>query len=601
MARRDRSSSPRIEDLALIGDTQTAALVDRDGSIDWLCLPRFDSRACFASLLGTEEHGRFRLAPAAAGVEVERRYRAETLILETDFHTDEGSIRLIDLMPIRAERPALVRVVVGLRGRTTVQMDLAIRFDYGSIVPWVRRIDDALVAIGGPDALCLRTPAELHGRGFRTASEFVVEEGERIPFVLEWFPSFEDPPPALDADEKEAETERWWTEWSGRCTYDGEWRDEVLRSLITLKALTHSGTGGMVAAPSTSLPEAVGGTRNWDYRFSWLRDSTSTLEALMAGGYEDEARAWRDWLLRSVAGDAAHTQIMYGVGGERRLPEQELDWLPGYEGSTPVRIGNQASTQRQLDVYGETLDAMLQARHHGIHGDPHWWEMERLLVDHVEREWRKPTFGIWEGRGGEQDYTTSKVMAWVALDRAITTVEEYDLDGPIDRWRATRDEIREVVLTGHFDEELQAFTQYPGSGRLDASVLLMPLTGFIPASDERFALTVKAIEERLVEGGFVRRFEPDQDDDALPDEEGSFIACTLWLAEVFDLMGRRDEALDTFERVIGIANDVGLLSEEWDVGSGRMVGNMPQAFSHQWVVLVARDLAGRPERGRHAI
>jgi GH15 family glucan-1,4-alpha-glucosidase len=601
MTRRDRAGSPRIEDLALIGDTQTAALVDREGSIDWLCLPRFDSAACFASLLGTQEHGRFRLAPATDRYDVERRYRSGTLILETDFHTGDGDVRVIDLMPIRTERPTVIRVVHGLRGRVRMELDLAIRFDYGSVVPWVRRFDDALVAIGGPDAVCLRTPAELGGRGFRTASEFVVEQGDRIPFVLEWFPSFEDPPPAIDADEKEAETERWWTEWSRRCIYDGEWRDEVVRSLITLKALTHSGTGGMVAAPTTSLPEFVGGTRNWDYRFSWLRDSTSTLEALMAGGYEDEARAWRDWLLRAVAGDPAHTQIMYGVGGERRLTEQEVPWLPGYEGSSPVRIGNDASTQYQLDVYGEILDAMLQARHHGIHGDPHWWEMERLLTDHVQGEWRHPTYGIWEGRGEEQHYTYSKVMAWVALDRAITTVEEFDLAGPVDRWRATRDEIREVVLAEHFDEDLQAFTQYPGAGRVDASALLMPVTGFLPPTDARFVSTVKAVEERLMEDGFVRRFEPDLDVDALPDEEGSFVACTLWLAEALDLMGRHDDARATFERVMGIANDVGLLAEEWDVGSRRMVGNMPQAFSHQWLVLVARDLAARPQRGRHAV
>jgi GH15 family glucan-1,4-alpha-glucosidase len=601
MATSDRTSAPRIEDLALIGDTQTAALVDRNGSIDWLCVPRFDSSACFASLLGTEDHGRFRLAPATDGYEVQRRYRPGTLILETDFHTDDGAIRVVDLMPIRSERPAVIRVVVGLRGRVAATMDLAIRFDYGSVVPWVRRIDDALVAAGGPDALCLRTPVDLRGRGFRTGAEFAVEEGDRIPFVLEWFPSFEAPPPALDADEKEAETERWWTDWSGRSTYEGEWSDEVLRSLITLKALTHSGTGGMVAAPTTSLPEFVGGSRNWDYRYCWLRDSTSTLEALMAGGYEDEARSWRDWLLRAVAGDPAHTQVMYGIGGERRLTELEVPWLPGYEGSAPVRIGNDAATQFQLDVYGEILDAMLQARRHGIEGDPHWWDMERLLTDHVERTWRRPTFGIWEGRGEQRDYTHSKVMAWVALDRAISTVEHFELEGPLDRWRAAREEIHHTVLTGHFDDELRAFEQYPGAGRVDASVLLMPVVGFLPATDERFVATVAAVEDRLVEDGFVRRFEPDRDDDALPDEEGTFVACTLWLAEVLDLLGRHDEARETFERVIGIANDVGLLAEEWDVDAARMVGNMPQAFSHQWVVLVARNLAERPPRGRHAV
>jgi GH15 family glucan-1,4-alpha-glucosidase len=588
-----------IEDHALIGDTRTAALVDRSGAVDWMCAPRFDSRACFASLVGTPEHGRFRIAPRGQVTRTTRRYRGTTMILETDLETNEGRVRLTDLLAMHTERPTLVRIVEGLSGRVPMRMDLTIRFDYGSIVPWVHRVDDALVAIGGPDAIALRTSVEVTGKDLHSEASFEVSEGDRRTFTMQWYPSHERVPDAVDVELIEKETARWWTEWAQRCTYDGQWKDEVLRSLITLKALTHDATGGIVAAPTTSLPEAIGGNRNWDYRYSWLRDSTSTLEALLAGGYEDEARAWHDWLLRAVGGDPAHTQIMYGVGGERRLPEVELDWLPGYEGSTPVRIGNAASTQFQLDVYGEVLDAMLQARRAGIEGEAHWWDMEVLLADYVVENWRRPGSGIWEVRGKERPFTHSRVMAWVALDRAIATVEEFGLRGPTERWRAARAEIHRDVLLQHFDDELNAFTRYPAAKGMDASLLLIPLVGFLPPDDPRVVGTVAAIEERLVEDGLVRRYDPDVEGDGLVDEEGAFIACTLWLADALQLIGRPDDARRAFERVLSLANDVGLLSEEYDARQGRQLGNFPQALSHQWVVLTARNLSDRPERGRH--
>jgi GH15 family glucan-1,4-alpha-glucosidase len=588
-----------IEDHALLGDTRTAALVSRAGAVDWMCAPRFDSRACFASLLGTPDHGRFLLAPQDPDARTTRRYRGSTMILETDFETGEGVVRLVDLLATETERPTLVRVVLGLSGRVRMRMDLTLRFDYGSIVPWVHRVQDALVAYGGPDAVALRTPVDVHGEDSRSVADFEVAQGDRIPFAMTCYPSHEPVPARVDAGSAEEDAERWWNDWASRCTYEGEWKAEVLRSLLTLKALTHEPTGGIVAAPTTSLPEAIGANRNWDYRYSWLRDSTSTLEALLAGGYEDEARAWRDWLLRAVGGDPAHTQIMYGVGGERRLPEIELPWLPGYEGSAPVRIGNLASTQFQLDVYGEVLDAMLQARRAGIEGEAHWWDMEVLLANYAEGNWRRPGAGIWEVRGKERPFTHSKVMAWVALDRAIATIDEFGLEGPVGRWRVARDEIRRDVVRRHFDDDLNAFTQYPGTERLDASLLLIPLMGFLPPDDPRVAGTVAAIEDRLMEDGLVRRYDPDIEDDGLPDEEGAFVACTLWYADALALMGRREDAHRAFERVLSLTNDVGLLSEEYDVGRGRSVGNFPQAFSHQWLILAARNLSGRPERGRH--
>ena len=596
---RGRDAPARIEAHALLGDTRTAALVDDRGSVDWMCVPRFDGGACFASLLGGPEHGRFRIAPADRSARWSRRYRGETLILDTDVETDDGSLRITDFLAIGTPRPTLVRILEGLAGAVPVEVDLRIRFDYGSIVPWVHRIDDALVAIGGPDALAVRTPVRMHGRDRRTEASFSLAQGERVAFTLEWYPSHQSVPEPVDVDESEKHTERWWTEWSSRCRYEGPWREQVLRSLLTLKALTHEPTGAIVASATTSLPEALGADRNWDYRYSWLRDSTSSLEALLAGGYEEEARNWRDWLLRAVGGDPAHAQIMYGVAGERRLPELELDWLPGYEGSSPVRVGNDASTQFQLDVYGEVLDAMLQARRAGMEGEPHWWTMEVLLTEFVREHWRRPGSGIWEVRGKERAYTHSKVMAWVALDRAISTVEEFGLEGPVDRWRAARDEIRRDVLRRHFDEERNAFTQHPETDRLDASLLLIPLVGFLPADDPRFEATVAAIERGLDDGGLLRRYAPDIDDDGLDSREGAFVACTLWYADALELMGRRDEAHEAFERVLAITNDLGLLSEEYDTGSGRQVGNFPQAFSHQWLVLAARNLGERPEPGRH--
>jgi GH15 family glucan-1,4-alpha-glucosidase len=416
---------------------------------------------------------------------------------------------------------------------------------------------------------------------------------------MEWFPSHCEIPGPFDAEESESETERWWTEWSGKSAYDGKWSEEVMRSLITLKALTHSETGGMVAAPTTSLPESPGGSHNWDYRYCWLRDSTSTLEALLVGGYDEEARAWRDWLFRSVAGDPGRTQIMYGLAGERRVDESEIPWLPGHAGSRPVRVGNEAWRQFQLDVYGELLDAMLQARYAGVRDDPHWWEVEVRLTEFLEGNWRRPGAGIWEARRVERRFTHAKVMAWAGLDRAISTVEEFDLEGPVDRWRKVRDEIKQDVLRNHFDTDLGAFVQFPGSDALDASLLLMPLMGFLPARDERVVGTVKAVEERLLDRGLIRRYERDPDGDESAGEEGAFLACTLWYADVLELMGRQNDAHEAFERVLGLQNDVGLLSEEFDPGTGRMLGNFPQAFSHQWLVLVARNLSGRPERGRH--
>jgi GH15 family glucan-1,4-alpha-glucosidase len=492
-----------------------------------------------------------------------------------------------------------VRVAEGLGGEVELEVDLAIRFDFGSILPWVHRIDDALVAIGGPDALALRTEVRMHGRDRRTQASFSVAEGERVTFTLAWYASNDVVPEAVDVDEVEKRTERWWTEWASRCRYEGPWRDQVLRSLLTLKALTHEPTGAIVAAATTSLPEAIGANRNWDYRFSWLRDSTSSLEALLAGGYEDEARAWRDWLLRAVGGDPAHAQIMYGVAGERRLHEQQLDWLPGYQGSSPVRVGNDASTQFQLDVYGEVLDAMLQARRAGIEGEPHWWTMEVLLAEFVREHWRRPGSGIWEVRGEERSYTHSKVMAWVALDRAISTVEEFGLEGPADRWRVARDEIRRDVLRHHFDRERNVFTQHPETDRLDASLLFVPLVGFLPPDDPRVTGTVAAIEEHLDDHGLIRRYAPDIDDDGLESREGAFLACTLWYADALELMGRHDDAHEAFERVLAVTNDLGLLSEEYDTDARRQVGNFPQAFSHQWLVLAARNLSDRPEQGRH--
>jgi GH15 family glucan-1,4-alpha-glucosidase len=583
----------RIEDYGLIGDLQTAALVSRHGCIDWLCFPRFDSGACFAALLGDAEHGQWSLAPVGEITRAHRRYREDTLILETELTCAEGTVRLTDFMPPRGKAPDVVRIVEGVEGTVPMRMDLTIRFDYGSIVPWVRGRDPGLHAVAGPDALVLATPVDLVGRNFHTVAEFDVGPGVRVPFVLTWFPSNDEAPDHVDAEQALADTESFWREWVTDCVHVGRFREPLVRSLITLKALTYSPTGGMVAAVTTSLPEALGGVRNWDYRYCWLRDATLTLLALVRAGYDGEAREWRDWLLRAIAGRPEEVQIMYGIAGERRLPELELDWLPGYERSSPVRIGNAASRQRQLDVYGEVMDALHHARLAGLEPSRDAWALTRKLLEWLEDGWREPDHGIWEVRGPRRHFTHSKVMAWVAFDRAVRGVEDDGLDGPADRWRAFRDEIHDEVCREGFDEGLGAFTQSYGSGRLDASLLMVPLVGFLPADDARVAGTVAAIERELVEDGFVARYRADEEGgavDGLPPGEGTFLPCSFWLAQVYALQGRLDEAEALFERLLGLRNDVGLLSEEYDATAGRLIGNFPQAFTHLALVDAALTL-----------
>jgi GH15 family glucan-1,4-alpha-glucosidase len=585
----------RLEDYGLIGDLQSAALVGRSGSIDWLCFPRFDSGACFAALLGGEDCGRWLIEPRARVRSGRRSYRGDTLILESELETDEGAIRLVDFMPPRGRDPDVVRIVEGLRGRVPCRMELVIRFDYGSIVPWVRRLDDgARLATAGPDALCLRTPVELRGENLRTIAEFDVAEGDRIPFVLTWFPSHERPPDAIDAEAALRDTDRFWTDWARKCTYDGEWRDAVVRSLIVLKALTYAPTGGIVAAPTTSLPEHIGGVRNWDYRYCWLRDATFTLESLLVAGYTDEAGAWRDWLLRAVAGDPADLQIMYGPGGERRLTEFELDWLSGYESSRPVRVGNAASAQFQLDVYGEVLDAMYVARRAGLAASDAAWALLRKLMEFLESQWHVPDEGIWEVRGPRRHFTHSKVMAWVAADRAVRICEEFAQPGPTERWRALRERIHAQVCERGYDSERGAFVQSYGSKLLDAALLMIPLVGFLPAEDERVRNTVETIRRELVEDGFVRRYEESDESaevDGLPPGEGAFLPCTFWLADNLALVGRVDEARELYERLLAVRSPLGLLSEEYDPRLGRLVGNFPQAFSHVGLVNSALNLS----------
>jgi GH15 family glucan-1,4-alpha-glucosidase len=591
----------RIEDYALIGDTHTAALVGADASIDWLCAPRFDSGACFAALIGEHGHGRWRLAPAGEVGRRRRRYRDGTLVLETDFETAEGAVRVVDFMPLRSQHCHLVRVVEGLAGSVPMSMELVARFDYGAIVPWVRRVDDALVAIGGPDAICLRSPVDFEGRDLTTVAEFRVERGHRVPFVLSWFGSHRPLPKALDADRALADTEKWWRRWSARCTYTGEWRDQVVRSLITLKALTYRPTGGIVAAATTSLPEQIGGGRNWDYRFCWLRDATFTLYALMLAGFEDEAKAWRDWLLRAVAGHPQQMQILYGPAGERRLTELELDWLPGYERSAPVRVGNAASSQFQLDVFGEVMDVLHQARAVGLRSADPAWDLQRVLMDFLETKWKEPDEGIWEIRGPRRHFVHSKVMAWVALDRAVKAVERFGLEGPVERWRRLRAEIHAEVCDKGYDRGRRTFTQYYGGRELDASLLRIPLVGFLPASDDRVAGTVGAIERELMRDGLVMRYshEGTETVDGLSGGEGAFLACSFWLADCLYLLGRVDAARALFGRLLGLCNDVGLLSEEYDPSSARLVGNFPQALSHLSLVNTAYNLSPGVGAARH--
>jgi GH15 family glucan-1,4-alpha-glucosidase len=582
-----------IEDYALIGDLQTAALVSRTGAVDWLCFPRFDSGAVFAALLGSPENGHWTMRPAGDFRPVGRRYRGDTLVLETELETADGRVRLVDFMPPRETTPDLVRIVEGVHGRVDMDMELVIRFDYGDIVPWVRSVEGTLVAIAGPDALALRTPVELEGRDLRTHASFTVAEGERVPFVLTWFPSNERLPTPVDPDAALGDAESYWEEWADRCTYYGRWHDAVHRSLLTLKALTYAPTGGIVAAPTTSLPEALGGVRNWDYRYGRLRDATLTLLALLRAGYLEEARSWRDWLLRAIAGSPEDVQIMYGVAGERRLTELELPWLSGYEGSQPVRIGNDASNQLQLDVYGEVVEALYRARARGLEPSDDSWRLTKKILDWLESGWRQEDEGIWEVRGPRRHFTHSKVMAWVAFDRAVKMVEHIGRDGNADRWRASRDEVRQDVLKSGFNPDVGTFVQYYGSDRLDASLLLMPLVGFLPATDERVVATVEAIQRDLLRDGFVERYRADAENvdvDGLPPGEGVFLPCSFWLVAVLAQQGKHDEAIALYERLLSLRNDVGLISEEYDPDTQRLVGNFPQAFTHLALVETAFSL-----------
>lgn len=591
----------RIEDYAVIGDQQTAALVGRDGSVDWLCLPRFDSGACFARLLGDEDHGHWRIAPEGAGVCTRRAYRPQTLVLDTEWETADGTVRVTDLMPQRDRAPDLVRIVEGVSGRVTVRSTLRLRFDYGSITPWVRRSDGHRVAVAGPDSAWLRSepPVRTWGEDFGTHSEFTVAEGERVAFVLTWHPSHERRPPLVDPYEALEHSVTDWRRWARRCTYEGPYRDAVVRSLITLKALTYAPTGGIVAAATTSLPEQPGGVRNWDYRYCWLRDSTLTLGALLSMGFQEEAGAWRDWLLRAVAGDPADLQIMYGVAGERRVGESELSWLPGFAGSTPVRIGNGAVEQLQLDVYGEVMDSLSLARAAGLPAKPHMWALQRSLMTFLETVWRQPDEGLWEVRGGRRQFVHSKVMVWVAADRAVRTLERYpELDGDLEGWRRLRDEVHREVCEKGFDPDRNTFTQYYGSRALDAALLLIPRVGFLPPDDPRVIGTVDAIRHDLGHGGFLRRYDTeDSVVDGLPSGEGAFLACSFWLADALYLTGREEEARELFDRLVGLCNDVGLLAEEYDPVHHCQLGNIPQAFSHIGLVNTALILYGGDEAG----
>jgi GH15 family glucan-1,4-alpha-glucosidase len=584
----------RLEDYALIGDTQAAALVGRDGSMDWLCIPRFDSDACFAALLGDREHGRWQIAPAEVDrALVSRRYRDGGLVLETTFTVGGACARVIDFMPIRDRTPDVVRVVEGVEGEMTMNLELLIRFGYGAVLPWVRKgADGSLLAVGGPDALTLRSPVEVHGRGLTTVATFEVHAGQSLPFSLTWHHSHEPSPPAVNPLEQLAETERWWREWSAVGTYRGPWAGAVRGSLAVLKALTYAPTGGIVAAPTTSLPETLGGVRNWDYRYCWLRDATFTLSALTASGYDHEAACWRDWLLRAIAGDPSKIQIMYGLAGERRLLEWTPAWLRGYEGSRPVRIGNAAVEQLQLDVYGEIMDTFHQARRCGLPPDAFAWDLQRALLEFLEGAWRQPDEGLWEVRAERRQFTHSKMMAWVAFDRAVKAAERFPLGWPVDRWRALRDQIHADVCAQAWSEEKRSFVQSYGSAALDASLLLMPQVGFLPSDDPRVIGTVAAIERELIRGGMVMRYSADETEavDGLPPGDCAFLACSFWLADCYTLMGRREDGRRLFERLLSLRNDVGLLSEEYDWRRGRLVGNFPQAFSHVGLVNTALSL-----------
>jgi GH15 family glucan-1,4-alpha-glucosidase len=580
----------RIEDYALIGDCRTAALVARDGSIDWFCCPGFDSEACFAALLGTDEHGRWRISPRAE-TRVTRRYRPNTLVLETHFETDDGAATLIDFMPPGGEHSNIVRLVIGTRGRLTMSAEVILRFGYGAIVPWVTRLEDGtLRAIAGPDMVIVRTPVHLRGEAMTTVGEFTVNKDDTIPFVLSYLPSHRPLEVPFDPMRALQETETFWRDWSAKCRPAGPWSEAVVRSMITLKALTYAPTGGMVAAPTTSLPEQLGGKRNWDYRYCWLRDATLVLLGAMNAGYFEEAGAWREWLLRAVAGSPGQLQIMYGIAGERRLTEWTAPWLPGYENSAPVRIGNAAHSQLQLDVFGEIMDVHHQARRGGLSTNESGWDAQLKFLEHLQTIWNEPDEGIWEVRGPPRHFTHSKVMAWVAFDRAIKSAETFGLPGPLDEWRKLREEICDQVLAKGFDKELGSFVQSYDSQYLDASLLLLPSVGFLPISDKRVQGTITAIENRLLRDGFVMRYDTAATDDGLPPGEGAFLACSFWLADVYTLQGRFADAERMFRRLIALRNDVGLLSEEYDPRVKRLVGNFPQAFSHMALVNSAYNL-----------
>jgi GH15 family glucan-1,4-alpha-glucosidase len=582
----------RIEDYALIGDLETAALVGRDGSIDWLCWPRFDSDACFAALLGDAENGRWLLGTQDPAARVSRRYRQDTLILETRIVTAGGEALIVDFMPPRNLGSDLVRLVFGIRGRVQLRTELVIRFGYGACVPWVRRVEPGVwQAVAGPDMVSLRTSVPIHGENLRSVADFSVRQGESVSFVLTYSPSHLQPPPTCQVEQALAATEHFWCDWvsKGKCT--AQWSEAVTRSLITLRALIYAPTGGIVAAPTTSLPEHIGGERNWDYRFCWLRDATLTLLAFMNAGYFQEAEAWRHWLLRAMAGSPEQLQIMYGIGGERRLTEWEVPWLAGYEHSKPVRIGNGAHRQLQLDVFGEVMDALHQARMGGIAKPETGWDIQRKLLEHLSTVWEQPDCGIWEVRGPPQHFTYSKIMVWVAFDRAIQDAERFDLAAPVAQWRAERERIHRQVCERGYDDQRQCFVQAYGSKQLDASLLLISTLGFLPAADSRVHGTLRAIEAHLVRDGFVMRYDTATTEDGLPPGEGVFLACSFWLADAYALCGRIREAHELFERMLGLANDVGLLAEEYDTRRRRLVGNFPQAFSHLSLISTAFNLA----------
>jgi len=589
-----------IEDYALIGDGETAALVSRGGSIDWLCVPRFDSPACFAALLGGPEHGRWSLAPRDGARSVSRCYRNDTLVLETSFETDTGAVTIVDCMPQRDGPPVVIRQVVGRRGTVAMRMELVIRMDYGSVVPWVRRSARGIRAVAGPDALQLTSDVPIRGEGLTTVADFTVSAGDSRALTLAWHPSHLPPPPPVDPEAALAETEAWWRQWAGRCTYAGPDREAVLRSLITIKAMIYEPTGGIVAAPTTSLPERLGGVRNWDYRLCWVRDATFALNALILGGYLDEARAWGQWLIRAIAGTPAQLQIMYGLGGERRLTELELPWLPGYERSAPVRVGNAAYAQFQLDVWGEMLDCAHAAARAGLEVDPEGRRLMNTFMHHLESVWTEPDEGIWEVRGSRRHFTHSKVMAWVAADRMVKMTAAAGREAPTDRWRVLRDTIHEDVCRRGFDPARNAFVQSYGATELDASLLMIPLVGFLPVEDPRVRGTVAAIERELLVDGLVQRYPTESGVDGLPPGEGLFLACSFWLVDNLVLLGRRDDARRLYDRLLALRNDVGLLAEQYDPRARRLLGNFPQALSHIALVNSACNLsqAGRSARLR---